>query len=226
MVGDKFGRWTVIGDIFKGERNIKYCMCQCECGTVKRVNWYQLQKGTSTSCGCYNREVSAEICRKRNFRKNTYETDGEITKVYDATGKFFIIDTEDIEKVKPYYFMATKRYAVTCGANSILAHRVITDCPKGMVVDHINGDKLDNRKANLRICSHQQNCLNKLNSISACYVKEKKKWRATIQINGVSKYVGYYKTEEEAVEAKKKALELLYGEFSPTRRNEVNNKNA
>lgn len=226
MIGDKYGRWTIIGDVFKDDKNIKYCMCRCECGTVKRVNWYQLQKGTTTSCGCYNRELSRKICQRRNFRENRYETDGGVTKVYDARGNFFLIDTEDIEKIKPYYFMATKRYAVTCGKNTVLAHRIITSCPDGMVVDHINGNKLDNRKDNLRVCSHLENCWNRSNNISVCYIKERNKWRATIQVNGLSKHVGYYKTKEDAIEAKKKALELSYGEFSPSRRNEVKQKNA
>lgn len=45
-------------------------------------------------------------------------------------------------------------------ANKDILHRLITNCPKGYVVDHINGDTLDNTLGNLRICSHTQNLYN------------------------------------------------------------------
>ena len=82
---------------------------------------------------------------------------------------YAVVDDEDYEKVveaigkRKWYVHdngSTKDYAMSgCRRQSI--HRVVMDNPKGMCVDHINGDTLDNRKQNLRICTKAQNSQNK-----------------------------------------------------------------
>jgi hypothetical protein len=112
---------------------------------------------------------------------------------------------------------------------TIRMHRQITNAPKGMYVDHINGNPLDNRKENLRICTNQQNGMNRgkqNNNTSGYkgvrYVKKKKNmineyskpWGAEIMHNQKRVFFGYYKTKEEAARAyDKKAIEL-FGEFA------------
>lgn len=80
--------------------------------------------------------------------------------------KHIVIDLEDAEKCKNYkwflsfdeilnsFYVKTFKYPYSL-------HRVIMDCPKGFVVDHINHNTLDNRKVNLRICTHAENMKNR-----------------------------------------------------------------
>lgn len=104
---------------------------------------------------------------------------------------------------------------------SILMHRLITDCPAGKVVDHINGNGLDNRRENLRICSQNDNMknqvvhrINKLQAKGVYLPKNKRRYRATITFNGRKIRLGSYATVEEAAAAYKGAAKALGGEFA------------
>ena len=76
-----------------------------------------------------------------------------------------LIDPEDFEKVSGYrWFAIKKRGYVVAKKNSkrIWLHRLIMNPPQGLVVDHINGNPLDNRKSNLKICSIRENNKNEV----------------------------------------------------------------
>src|SRR6187402_2249722 len=83
-------------------------------------------------------------------------------------GKMAIVDDEDYEWLSSFLWRAhnprgkvgNSFYALT-GYRGITMHRLLTLCPKGLQVDHINGDTLDNRKSNLRICTAQENIRNR-----------------------------------------------------------------
>ncbi|MGB8422197.1 HNH endonuclease [Paraburkholderia sp.] len=104
-------------------------------------------------------------------------------------------------------------------------HRRIMSLKQGdpLQVDHINGDRLDNRRSNLRICSGTQNmqnqrihCDNKSGYKGVRWCPwSKKKWMASIQANrGHQIYLGYYDTAEEAHEVYCLAADMLHGEFA------------
>jgi hypothetical protein len=102
---------------------------------------------------------------------------------------------------------------------SATIHRLIMDPPQGKEVDHINGDSLDNRRENLRICDRTGNSRNVPRVALKHYFSSKYKgvsgqWIARIQAGKSVIHIGTFKTEKEAAGAyNKKALEL-YGRFA------------
>jgi hypothetical protein len=107
---------------------------------------------------------------------------------------------------------------------SYLAHRVAFAFINGrwpeFQIDHINGDKLDNRACNLREASHSQNLFNqrvKRNSTSGVkgvFPIPKGRWRAEIKAHGKVYRLGHYDTIDEAASAYEKAAQRLHGEFA------------
>jgi hypothetical protein len=105
------------------------------------------------------------------------------------------------------------------GVVKMRLHRLIMNAPKGKDVDHINGNRLDNRRSNLRICSRSENLFNQgsggaskySNLKGAYYHKERKHWFSSILCPVTKKniYLGSFKTEQEAHEVyRAKSLEL------------------
>lgn len=93
--------------------------------------------------------------------------------------------------------------------------------PKGMEVDHINHNGLDNRRSNLRLCSHSGNQHNtRLRSTNTSgykgigWHKRREKWQVAITTNGIRRYLGYFTDINDAVIARKAAEEKYVGEFA------------
>lgn len=126
------------------------------------------------------------------------------------------------------WFQGKNKYATTHYNNkSITMHRLIMGFPN-KDVDHINKHntldtitELDNRKCNLRICTHAENMRNKKkpkNNTSGhkgvTYSKRNNKWIAQIRYNNKSFYIGSYKNIEQAVKARHQKELELYGDFA------------
>lgn len=109
-------------------------------------------------------------------------------------------------------------YPVACiNGEKTYLHNLIIGKKAGYVVDHINRNKLDNRKSNLRFITQRQNCLNRSmnkNNTSGhrgvIFDSRIKKWCARIAVFGKSLHIGSYSNIEEAILARKNA-ELKYG---------------
>ena len=101
-----------------------------------------------------------------------------------------------------------------------MLHRLLLSPPDGYEVDHINGNSLDNRRCNLRLCTRQQNNGNQRprrhSSIykGVYWNKEHQKWQAKITVNYRNIDLGRYKDEEAAAEAYAKAARRHFGEFA------------
>ena len=101
--------------------------------------------------------------------------------IYLNHGKETIVDEEDYEYLCRYKWRYNTTGYATRSYRSISMSRVIMKASRGQYVDHINRDKLDNRKENLRLTSNQQNCWNTIrgkNSIGVSKTKNGEKWRA------------------------------------------------
>lgn len=157
--------------------------------------------------------------------KNKYVTENDITTVYDSNGNSFIIDTNMIDYVgqMKWYVDKTKGY-VKSTTTKIYLHKYLMQNTDG-VVDHINRDKADNRISNLRICTTQENNMNRavsknnqsgIKGVSYCANRNRpSKYKASIGYDGKKIFLGYYRTKEEAEEVyKQKAIEL-FGEYAP-----------
>lgn len=142
--------------------------------------------------------------------------------------KFAIVDAEDYELLSRYNWYAAKDkrsyYAVRNVKRSriqIRMHRIILNAPPGLLVDHINHNGLDNRKANLRLCTPFQNSFNQRprRGTSSEYkgvhfYKRLKKFMASITLNQKRYHLGYFKSEIDAAKAyDRKAMEL-FGRFA------------
>jgi len=101
-----------------------------------------------------------------------------------------------------------------------LLHRIIMNPPKGLIVDHINHNGLDNRRSNLRLCTNSQNQMNRTKTRANTsgykgvrYNKNTGKYQACITANKRNFYLGTFETAEEAVKAYRKAAKRLHGKF-------------
>lgn len=84
-------------------------------------------------------------------------------------------------------------------------HREVIGAKKGEIVDHINGDRLDNRRSNLRIASKSLNALNSPKNKGFYFRNQNKKWHARIKFNKIEKHLGFFDTPEAASAAYQKA---------------------
>ena len=151
-----------------------------------------------------------------------------------SQGKVTLVDDEDYRWLRQISWYAAliggnyrdHWYAVTTDKAHHKMHRVIMRAPPGMVVDHIDGDGLNNQKTNLRIVSVAQNAVNRRKSKRARGVVPTSKfkgvnfyatsgrWVARIQRNRVNTHLGYFDVEEDAARAYDEAAKSLHGEFA------------
>lgn len=157
----------------------------------------------------------------KSRRQNKFIIKGEVTECYDTQGNMFLIDTHQLDLVKQsYWSMQTKQKYIVRPMDKKLLHRILTNCPKDKVVDHINHLKYDNRLCNLRVCSYTENQCNRLpkhnnkyNGVKGIYLHPNGRYRATIIINKKTIHLGYFNTLEEAKEKRIEAEKKYFGEF-------------
>jgi len=143
-----------------------------------------------------------------------------------SSGKYAIVDSCDYEILSQYTWSFSKGrhtdYAITWkGKKYMRMHQMIMKPNRGLVVDHINGDGLDNRRDNLRVCTTAENSrnrnlksTNKSGVTGVFWCKGVKKWTAQITVNYKAKHLGYFKEISDAIKSRKDAESIYFGEFA------------
>ena len=141
-------------------------------------------------------------------------------------GFFALVDDTDWELVSRFKWQANRGrttsavYAMTTiNKKGVLMHRLILGIKAS--IDHIDGNGLNNQRANLRACTNQQNQANRTKQAGArsihkgvSFFKGTKKWTASISVNARKVHLGYFSNEIDAARAyDRKAVELS-GEFA------------
>ena len=146
-------------------------------------------------------------------------------------GHSAIVDADDYERLSQWKWCtmtsrggprAKRAYRDENGKQqTMLMHRFIMGAIGADVVDHINHDTLDNRKANLRVCSrleNQRNSTSRKKSTSKYlgvdWVRRNQKWRARIQTDNGALHIGVFATEFEAARAYDVKAAEHFGEFA------------
>lgn len=151
LTGKQFGKLKVIKRD-KNKNRFVHWICKCECGNEKSIRGQHLRDGLIVSCGCHAKFVSAQA----KIKRNKIDICGNYAKVYlSNSDKCCLIDVEDIEKIKDYcwalshYGYATTHLSIK---KRMFMHRLICGVENNNFgsIDHINHNKLDNRKNNLR----------------------------------------------------------------------------
>ena len=232
LTGKIFGKLKVLYQIDdyvtpKGKHQPMWmCECQCENHTKKAINAYVLNRGEAISCGCYR----VEATKIRNSRKNTYELiNNEYYIGYTQSGKEFYFDKEDYNLVKQYCWDVddSNGYVKTIdkinNTGKLYFHRLVMGCTKGdgTTIDHINRNKVDCRKNNLRYVTRCQNNMNacirsdNTSGIKGVYWnKEKSKWEVKITANKQVIFLGYFDKFEDAEIARKNGEEEYFKEYN------------
>ncbi len=157
---------------------------------------------------------------------NDYTTIGDRTEIHLPCGRVALIDTSalsaaqawqgtwyaDDRKHTSYVMIGTRTPKPEWRRTTRYLHRVVMEAPKGLVVDHRDGDGLDNTSANLRIVTQGQNLQNRkgahpsntssgIRGVSRNNNSARNPWRARCVIAGVEHGLGYFPTMEQAAEA-------------------------
>lgn len=163
LTGKVFGRLTVIKSLSPDKWGNYEWLCKCECGNIAVGRSSSLIKSVKRSCGCLSKENLEQ--RWLDMKKsNNYCVKGQCVEVsLSNSNAVFICDLDVWNELKKYtWHLDDLGYArSTCKGSNIRFHNLVMPCSdRRLVVDHINRNKLDNRKSNLRIVSHKENALN------------------------------------------------------------------
>ena len=154
--------------------------------------------------------------------RNVYYVHDDGSAVLKCGDASVLIDADSVDRLSSYQWsIGTHGYATHgAGSDQVLMHRLISGAYETDFVDHINRDKLDNRKCNLRICTMRQNSMNRTKQINnhsgykgVCQTVTGK-WQAQIQYKGKAIYLGLFDDPETAAKAYDTAARDIFGEYA------------
>ena len=155
---------------------------------------------------------------------------GGVREVPVSGGRTALIDEADYESIQHWKWSSCRKRHTFAVYRAVLEQgksrriylsRFIMQAPSGLFVDHENGDGLDNRRDNLRLCTHTENnrhrCRPQSTNTSGhrgvFWERGAKKWRAQLSVNNRNVHLGMFLTVEDAGNAYRQAAVSRYGEF-------------
>ena len=161
-----------------------------------------------------------EVCR--NYRRKAATPGGDVKQIPLGEGFYAYVDAADYEWLSRWTWHLQNGYAVRWEKRKVIfMHREILKPPKGKMGDHMNANRLDNTRANLRICSRPENARNKSKPHGTSsrfrgvsYRKDCGRWYARIRFEGSLIHLGSVADEEEAARAYDRKAVELFGEFA------------
>lgn len=200
---------------------VKDCICAAEGCNRHASSWFDqkpycnkhwLRLYLNGDLKLRGKKIQTKYARKNGFAEG-------IT----SRGIHFKFDLDDWNKVtKHSWSVSASGYLVcTYKQQTIRLHRMLMNADNnGLVVDHINGDKLDNRKNNLRITTQKNNsrnirlAKNNHTGVTGVSPMPSGKFRARIMVDGQEKYLGAYPTIFAAKQARKLAEQKYFGQYA------------
>ena len=176
----------------------------------------------------YSQHKKGTLYRRTRRTPNEIIVEGDIAKIalYTVRNKFIaysIIDAADVDLVKDMKWGIAMKGYVSCGTpKPISLHKYLMG-ESSLFVDHINGDRLDNRRGNLRFANNAENMRNRTKLpahnasgvIGVGWYKKTGRWKARITVNYKDIHLGYFTSFEDAVAVRKQAEKDYFGEFAP-----------
>ena len=213
-IGKTSGRLTVVAI----NETTKRCICDCSCGTKNyEVKYADIASKYVKSCGCIAKEL-----------KNTYEFVDDYVIGKTNNGDIFYFDKEDFDEISKYTWRVSHNGYMQTTITKRPIKKVVEmhsyimhNCEDEIVVDHINRNKRDNRKNNLRLVNRSMNSFNipkQTNNTSGktgvSFNKKNNNYMAYIGYNNKQIYLGSFFKYEDAVRAREKAEIKYFGELS------------
>lgn len=210
-LGQTVGTWEVKAYAGRSECGTQQYYCRCSrCGNISIKSIGAIKRNNNGCVKCppdYGFQIIGDTA---------------VGKLPDGTE--FIIDKDMMNAVGQLYWHKEPDGYITCtqkGMPKLMLHRFIAGADdESMIVDHINRNRLDCRRSNLRIVTAQQNSMNKSlqkNSTTGyagvVYLKNKKRYRSVIGLNDRRIYLLTSKSAEECAQAYNCAADLIFGDY-------------
>jgi len=200
----------------------KYCSAKC---------WYSVDRRTLRTCqrcgimcfGKANRKFCGKVCANKSFTKLRSESPLDVPGcrwIGVGSEKHALVDDLDFEALSQHLWRLSKGAATTfVGGRLVQMHRMILTAPAGVLVDHANGNQLDNRRTNLRLATSAQNAHNSIKKrgrsrFKGVYLDSNRKWSVSVRNSGRRRWLGAFVREVDAALAYDQAARELFGAFA------------
>lgn len=231
LTGKTFGRLVVLRQAddyisLQGRHYARWlCECSCEKHTPCVIVGSCLTTGHTQSCGCYAREQAADFCAQTKHKINKYDLSGDYgIGFYSNCDETFLFSLSDFDIIKDYCWSKNAHgYPVAWNPTT----KTIMEMHELLGLywyDHINRNRSDNRRENLRQSDVARNSFNKgvyKNNTSGItgvhWDKNQEQWVAQININHKRTRIGSFNIKNDAIIARLSAEAKYYGEFAPQR---------